>query len=68
VLRGQVNSFYAKQLSQHSARRLAGDSQVIDEVSVVTPASFRDPAGLKQSATAGVLLLDNATLANPAAR
>jgi hypothetical protein len=56
VLRGQVSSFYAKQLSQHSARRLAGESLVIDEVSVVTPASFRDPARLSQVAAAGVAL------------
>ncbi len=56
VLRGQVSSFYAKQLSLHSARRLAGDSHVIDEVSVVTPATFRDPFRLNQAAAAGVAL------------
>ena len=56
-LRGQVGSFYAKQLLQHSARRLAGDGRVIDEVSVVTPAGFRDPLRLRQSAAAGVALL-----------
>jgi osmotically-inducible protein OsmY len=57
LLRGEVSSFYAKQLLQHSARRLAGESQVIDEVSVVTPATFRDPLRLRQSAAAGVALL-----------
>ncbi len=57
VLRGEVTSFYAKQLSQHSARRLAGDNHVIDEVSVVTPATLRDPVRLRQTAAAGVALL-----------
>jgi osmotically-inducible protein OsmY len=42
VLRGEVNSFYAKQLSHHSALRLAGSTRVIDEVRVFTPATFRD--------------------------
>lgn len=57
VLRGEVYSFYAKQLLQHSARRVAGDRQVIDEVSVVTPASFRDSYRLRLTASAGVALL-----------
>ncbi len=57
VLRGEVTSFHAKQLSHHSARRLAGDSQVIDEVSVVTPAAFRDPLRLNRTAAAGVALI-----------
>ena len=57
VLRGEVYSFYAKQLSQHSARRVAGDRHVIDEVSVVTPASFRDSFRLRLTASAGVALL-----------
>ena len=38
-LRGEVVSFYAKQVLQHSARRLAGDNPVIDEIRVVTPAA-----------------------------
>jgi hypothetical protein len=57
TLRGEVNSFYAKQLTQHSARRTAGDRPVIDELSVVTPAGFRDPLRLSLSAAAGVALL-----------
>ena len=57
MLRGEVISFYAKQVLQHSARRLAGDSQVIDEVRVVTPAAFRDTLRLRQTAGAGVALL-----------
>ncbi len=57
VLRGEVYSFYAKQLSQHSARLLAGDRHVIDEVSVVTPASFRDSFRLRLAASAGVALI-----------
>ena len=57
VLRGDVNTFYAKQLAQHSARRLAGDRRVFDEVSVVTPAAYRDPLRLRQAAAGAVLLL-----------
>ena len=57
VLKGEVHSFYAKQVLQHSARLVAPDSQVIDEVSVVTPAAFRDPLRLRRTATAGVALL-----------
>jgi hypothetical protein len=57
TLRGEVNSFYAKQLTQHSARRVAGDSRVIDELSVVTPAGFRDPLRLSLSAAAGAALI-----------
>jgi hypothetical protein len=57
MLRGEVVSFYAKQVLQHSARRLAGDSRVIDEVRVVTPAAFRDTLRLRQTAGAGVALL-----------
>lgn len=56
VLRGHVTSFYAKQLSQHSARRLAGESRVIDEVRVVTPATLR-AARPSSLAAAGALLL-----------
>jgi hypothetical protein len=57
LLRGHVTSFYAKQLSQHSARRLAGESRVVDEVRVVTPATLRDPLRLGSLAAAGALLL-----------
>ncbi len=57
VLCGEVNSFYAKQLSQHSARRLVGNNNVVNEVSVATPAAFRDPASLRETAAAGVALL-----------
>jgi hypothetical protein len=35
TLRGQVRTFYEKQLSHHSASRVAGVRQVIDEVQVV---------------------------------
>lgn len=55
VLRGYVTSYYAKQLSQHSARRLAGEHRVIDEVRVVTPATLRDSRP-KSLAAAGALL------------
>jgi hypothetical protein len=59
VLRGTVSSFYAKQLLQHSARRLSGNGYVIDsdEVAVATPAAFADRPRLCQSAAAGVALL-----------
>lgn len=62
VLRGEVNSFYAKQVSQHSARQLAGENCVIDEVSVVTPAAFRDPLRLRCSIAGAVLLLISLSL------
>jgi osmotically-inducible protein OsmY len=67
MLRGQVNSFYAKQLSQHSARRVAGDSQVIDEVRVVTPAGFSDRSRL-EPVTAGVSFVPSATFSEPVPR
>jgi hypothetical protein len=57
VLRGEVQSFYAKQALPHSARRLAGNREVIDEVGVVTPAAFCDPVRLRRTAAAGVALL-----------
>jgi hypothetical protein len=57
VLQGHVTSFYAKQLSQHSARRLAGESRVVDEVRVVTPATLRDSQRPSSLAAAGALLL-----------
>lgn len=57
TLAGEVNSFYAKQLLQHSARRHAGDSPVIDEVNVVTPVGSRDTPRLCLTAAAGALLL-----------
>ena len=57
VLRGEVSSFYAKQLSHHSARRLAGDTPVIDEVRVLTPAAFRDPRRPRFAAVVGAVLL-----------
>lgn len=57
VLRGEVNSFYAKQLSQHSARRLAGENNVVDEVSVATSTAFCDPLSLRQTAAAGLALV-----------
>jgi hypothetical protein len=56
-LRGQVSSYYAKQLVQHSARRLAGDGRVIDEVSVATPAAFRDISRVGHPAAVGAVLL-----------
>ena len=57
TLRGQVSSYYAKQLVQHSARRLAGDGRVIDELSVATPAAFRDSKHLSRPAVVGTALL-----------
>lgn len=57
AVRGQVTSFYAKQLVHHSVRRLAAASELVDEVRVVTPASFRDHARLGRAAAAGVALL-----------
>jgi len=56
VLRGQVTSFYAKQISQHSARRVAGEDRVVDEVRVVTPATLRSTPRASLAA-AGALLL-----------
>lgn len=44
TLRGQVRSFYEKQLSSHCCRRVAGVLQLVDEIDVVgggsRPASF----------------------------
>jgi hypothetical protein len=37
TLRGRVRSFYEKQLSNHSASRVAGVRQVIDAIEVVWP-------------------------------
>lgn len=61
ALSGEVNSFYAKQLAQHSARRFAGDSRVIDEVRVSTPADLRTSTRLSR-ATAVALALFAALL------
>ena len=55
VLRGEVNTFYAKQLSQHSAR-LAGENRVIDEVSVIPPCALADRRR-RASASAGVVTI-----------
>lgn len=37
TLRGNVRSFFEKQLSHHSAKRVAGVQRVIDEVEVIWP-------------------------------
>lgn len=57
VLRGYVTSYYAKQLSQHSARRLAGENRVVDEVRVVTPATLRDTRPNSLAAAGALLFL-----------
>ncbi|MGD9723749.1 MAG: BON domain-containing protein [Pirellulales bacterium] len=57
ILRGEVSSFYARQLLLHGARRAAGQARVSDELTVVTPESFRDPLRLRRSAAAGLALL-----------
>jgi hypothetical protein len=57
TLRGRVSSFYAKQLLQHSARRLAGEGQVIDEVEVATPSNFRGTSPLGALAAGAAMLL-----------
>jgi hypothetical protein len=62
TLRGRVSSYYARQLVQHSARRLAGDGRVIDELSVATPAAFRDPLRLSRPAVVSAALLIAAML------
>ena len=36
TIRGQVRSFYEKQLSSHCCRRVAGVVQLVDEIDVVT--------------------------------
>ena len=36
TIRGQVRSFYEKQLSSHCCRRVAGVVQIVDEIDVVT--------------------------------
>lgn len=61
VLRGEVHSYYAKQVTQHSARRLAGDSPVIDEVRVATPSDFLRATRLSRAA--GAVLMMFAALA-----
>jgi hypothetical protein len=37
TLRGNVRTFFEKQLSHHSAKRVAGVKQVIDEIEVAWP-------------------------------
>ena len=37
TLRGQVRSFYEKQLCQHSCRRVAGVLRLVDEIDVAEP-------------------------------
>jgi hypothetical protein len=57
VLRGEVNSFYARQLLVHGAIREAAGREVIDEVFVVPPSALRDPLALGRVAAAGLALL-----------
>src|SRR5688572_29631532 len=54
TLRGRVRTYYEKQLSHHSAKRVAGVHQVINEIEVawpsktdsyVAPATRRPPRG-----------------------
>jgi hypothetical protein len=51
-LRGQVHSFYAKQIAHHSARLLAGNIRVIDEISVIPPSALRDTLRTRPSVAA----------------
>ena len=57
ALRGEVHSFYAKQLLQHCARRVAGDDRVVDEVNVVTPVGYHSPTRWPQVVPAGAVPL-----------
>ena len=41
TLRGTVKTFYEKQLTHHSASRVAGVRQVIDEIQVTWPSKFQ---------------------------
>ena len=41
TLRGTVKTFYEKQLTHHSASRVAGVRQVIDEIQVTWPTRFQ---------------------------
>jgi osmotically-inducible protein OsmY len=61
TLQGRVRSYYEKQLGQHSARRVAGVHQVIDEIEVAWPpfspsfppaASPRSPKSLARNVAA----------------
>jgi hypothetical protein len=56
VLRGEVNSYYAKQVSQHAAQRLAAEYHVVNEVQVA-PGRVVKHRTIVSRAAAGALLL-----------
>lgn len=41
LLRGQVNSWHARQLAHHTAQSVAGVKQVLDELQVIEPSRDR---------------------------
>lgn len=43
TIRGQVRSFYEKQLSSHCCRRVAGVLQIVDEIDVAIGSSRQPP-------------------------
>jgi hypothetical protein len=55
LLHGQVHSFYAKQIAHHSARLLAGEIPVIDQINVIPPSAFRDALRPRPASVQGAL-------------
>lgn len=56
VLRGEVNSYYAKQVSQHAAQRLAAEYHVVNEVQVAPGRTVKHRTIVSRAA-AGALLV-----------
>ena len=71
TLRGHVRTFFEKQLSHHSASRVAGVRQVIDEIQVVWPTkteTYPTPAVRRRQAGETPVLQVSLPLPNPADR
>ena len=71
TLRGNVRTFYEKQLSQHSAGRVAGVHQVVDEIEVARPSKtdpYVTPATRRPTATDESVLQVILPLPKPADR
>jgi hypothetical protein len=71
TLSGRVRSFYEKQLSHHSAKRVAGVLQVIDEIEVAWPSksdSHAVPVSRRPVRAADAVVQVILALPNPADR
>ncbi len=70
TLRGNVRTFFEKQLTHHGARRVAGVHQVIDEIEVAWPAKTDPyvPATRRFGASPNDVLQVTLPLPNPADR